>query len=140
MHPCRYKMSICLDLRIAVLLSGSITVYFYFHPRLPIEISFMFWSIFVFFYFLDVRITTSNSYLIDYEKNIIFSTLYKKLGSKISSILQCGIEICIMIFLPFLFIAKIGFTDISVIAAVFGISHLLGYNSNKKIISLIKRG
>lgn len=133
-------MSIFLDLRIAILLAGSLTIYFYFHPKFPIEISFIFWGAFAFFYFLDVRITVSNSYLMGYEKNIIFLILYKKFGSKISSIIQCGMEIFIIVFLPFLFISKIGFSDISVMAFVFGISHLLGYCSNKKIINSIKRG
>ncbi len=133
-------MSIFLDLRIAIILSGSLTIYFYFHPGFPIEISFIFWGVFAFFYFLDVRITLSNSYLMACEKNIIFLVLYKRFGSKISSIIQCVLEIFIITFLPFFFITKIGFSDISVIAFVFGVSHLLGYCSNKKIIDLIKHG
>ncbi len=133
-------MSIFLDLLIAIPLSGSLTIYFYFHPKFPIEFSFIFWGVFAFFYFLDARITVSNSYLMGCEKNIIFSTLYKKFGNEISSITQCGMEIFIMAFLPFIFTSKIGFSDISVTAFVFGISHLLGYYSNKKIIDSIKHG
>ncbi|QLH09299.1 hypothetical protein DSQ19_07280 [Candidatus Nitrosotenuis sp. DW1] len=74
-----------------------------------------------------------------YEKNIIFPILYKKFGNKISPIIQCGMEILIIVLLPFFFITKIEFSDISIIALVFGISHLLGYCSNKKIIDSIKR-
>lgn len=131
-------MSIFLDLRIAILLSVGLVFYFYFHPRFPLEISLVFWSIFVFFYFLDVRITLLNSYLIECEKNMIFLTMYKKFGSKISSIIQCGIELFAIMILPFFFITKIEFYDISVIAFVFGLSHLLGYYSNKKLIDSIK--
>jgi hypothetical protein len=131
-------MSIFLDLRTAIPLAGSLATYFYFHPGLPIEISFAFWGIFAFFYFLDARITVYNSHLIEYEKNIIFPALYKRYGSKISTIIQCGIEVIITILLPFFFITKIGFIDSSIVALVFAVSHLLGYFSNKKIIDSMK--
>lgn len=127
-------MSIFLDLRTAIPLAGCLATYFYFHPSFPIEISFAFWGVFAFFYFLDARITVCNSHLMEYEKNIIFPALYKRYGPKISPIIQCGIEIFIIVLLPFFFITKIGFSDSSVVALVFGLSHLLGYYSNKKII------
>jgi len=131
-------MSIFLDLRTAIPLASSLATYFYFHPSLPIDISFTFWGIFAFFYFLDARITICNSHLIGYERNVIFPTLYKRYGPKISTIIQCGIEVIIIILLPFFFIIKIGFIDSSIVALVFAASHLLGYFSNKKIIDSMK--
>lgn len=131
-------MSIFLDLRTAISLASCLSLYFYFHPDFPLEISFVFWGFFAFFYFLDARITVCNSDLMGCEKNIIFPMLYKRYGNTISPILQCGIEILIMMLLTFFFITKLEFSDISIIAFVFGLSHLLGYFSNKKIIDSMK--
>lgn len=131
-------MSIFLDLQTAIPLAGGLAVYFYFHPSFPIEISFIFCGIFALFYFLDARITICNSYLMGYEKNVIFPALYKRYGPKISPVIQCGIEVSIIILLPFFFITNIGFSDSSIVALVFGISHLFGYFSNKKIIDTMR--
>lgn len=127
-------MSILLDLRTAIPLASGLTLYFYFHPVFPLGISIVFWGLFVFFYFLDARITVRNSDLMSHEKNIVFPLLYKKLGCRISPVIQCGLEIAVMALNTFFFTTKIEFSDVSVTAFVFGLSHLLGYLSNKKLV------
>jgi hypothetical protein len=132
------KLSVFLDLRTAIPLSGGLALYFYFHPVIPTELQSVFWGLFLFFYFIDARITICNSDLMGYEKNIVFPLLYKKFGHRISPIMQCGLEVLVMMLLTFLFTAKIGFSDASVTALAFGLSHLSGYLSNKKIIGSLK--
>lgn len=136
--PHNAKMSVFLDLRTAIPLASGIALYFYFHPVLPMGISFAFWGLFLFFYFLDAHITVCNSDLMRYEKNIVFPLLYERFGHVISIVMQCGLEILVMMMLVFFFTVKIGFSDASVTAFAFGLSHLSGYFSNKKIIDSLK--
>lgn len=131
-------MPLFLDLRTAIPLAGGLALCFYFRPILPMEVSIVLWGFFTFFYFLDARITVCNSELMGHEKNLVFPLLYKKFGQKISPVIQCVLEIVIMMFLTFLFTAKIGFLDASVTAFVFGLSHLSGYFSNRKLIGSLK--
>lgn len=132
------KMSLFLDLRTAIPLASGLALYFYFHPSFPMGVSIVLWGLFSFFYFLDARITVCNSDLMGSEKNIVFPMLYEKFGHNVSPVIQCGLEIVIMTLLTFFFTTKIGFLDVSVTAFIFGLSHLTGYFSNKKLIGSMK--
>lgn len=131
-------MSVFTDLKTAIPLAGSLTIYFYFKPSLPLELSFFFFGVWTVCFVLDAKITISNAKLMTHEKNLIFPILYYKFGPKISPIIQCFIEGIVMVFVVILFEGKPQLSSISVVSLVFGFAHLHAYLSNiitiKKIL------
>ncbi|MGI0004723.1 MAG: hypothetical protein ACREAX_05440 [Candidatus Nitrosotenuis sp.] len=85
---------------------------------------------------LDAKITTKNSQLIPkHEVNVIFPILCSRLGLRLGCLAQFLMEVTTVIFLPFLFINTSDIGASSVVSAMFGVSHLLAFYSNKKIMS-----
>ncbi|MFY9301250.1 MAG: hypothetical protein WAO91_08690 [Candidatus Nitrosotenuis sp.] len=85
-------------------------------------------------FLLDARITASMSQLIPkHETNVIFPALYSRFGLRGGCTIQFLMETVVVAFLPFLFIGTIGVSASSIVAAMFGASHLLAFYSNKKM-------
>lgn len=126
------------DLKTTILMGSVLTLYFYFKPGIVNEFVMLFFSIWVFCFILDARITVSNVHLLNHEKNLIFPFLYCRFG-KIAVIVQFLIESMFVMLIGFIFEWEINIISISVVSLVFGITHLEAYFSNRKILRRVNR-
>ncbi|MEM2785914.1 MAG: hypothetical protein QW652_04535 [Candidatus Nitrosotenuis sp.] len=111
-----------------------IGTYFFLQPRLEPLVSLAFFVFWMFGYFCDAWITIKNSpYIPRHEVNAIFAALYSRFGTK-SCLVQFLIEAVLVAIVPVFFAGILDVSASSVVAAVFGVSHLVAFYSNKKFM------
>lgn len=132
-------MSTLTDILTAIPLAASLSFYFYLKPSISFEAALLFGGIWLLCFTLDAKITVTNAHLIRYEKNLVFPFLYHKFGSKLSPITQCTVEIVIMVLVVLLFEGQVLIASLSVVALVFGLTHLYAYVSNIMTIRKIQK-
>lgn len=130
MPPKSFFYEYCTSFAFAVLIGA----YFFFQPRLESLVSLAFFAFWVFGYFCDAWITIRNSsYIRRYEVNVIFAILYSRFGT-MSCIVQFLVEAALVAIVPVFFVGVPDVSASSVVAAVFGASHLVAFYSNKKFV------
>lgn len=111
-----------------------LALYFFGQPKIGPEIVISFFAVGIAGYILDYSITVKNSHLLQFEKNLVFPALYKKFGARISLLVHFAIESLIVLMIPILFTYDFGLGASSVVALVFGMSHVSAYISNRRFI------
>jgi hypothetical protein len=118
----------------ALVFAVMVIAYFYFQPRVEFVVSLAFCAFWIFGYFCDAWITIKNSpHIQRHEVNVIFAALYSRLGAR-SCLVQFLIEAVIVVVAPVFFIGRLEVSASSVVAVVFGASHLLAFYSNRKFV------
>lgn len=121
------------ELKTAVPIGAALALYFYLKPEISIWPSFLFFVVWISFFYLDVKITISNTHLMSHEKNLIFPSIHRRFGD-VSPIIQCFIEITLIMLIVFVFEQGISVSSLSVVFFMFGIAHLDAYLSNRRVL------
>lgn len=127
------------DLKTAIPLACSLTLYFYFKPAIQAEFAYLFFGVWIFCFVIDARITVRNSHLMNHERNLIFPFLYSRLGRKTSIIAQSLVESTFIVMIGFIFESDIKLVPVSVTFLIFGLAHLEAYLANRSAVRKICR-
>lgn len=127
-----------VDMRTAIPMAAALIIYFYFKPNIPEYLIVPFIAAWIACFCLDVKITVSNLHLIAHEMNLVFPTLYKKMGEK-SIPFQFLIEAGFVIAIAVIFENTINVVSVSIVALVFGVAHLEAYFANMYMIKKLAR-
>ena len=118
------------DLSTTIPVVAALALYFFVQPKIGPEIVIVFFAAWIAGYILDYSITVKNSHLLHFERNLVFSVLYKKFGTMITLLVHFAIEALIVLMIPLLFTYDFGLAASSVVALAFGVSHASAYASN----------
>jgi hypothetical protein len=121
------------DMRTAIPMAAALTTYFYFRPTVPEYVTVPFLVVWITCFCLDAKITISNSRFLEHERNLVFPTLYRKLGGK-SVLIQFLIEAVFIVAIAVIFENVVNALSLSVVSLVFGIAHLEAYFANMSIV------
>ena len=114
-------------------------------PDLPIFLIFSFYSFWIVFMIMDMRVTSSiKDLIVSHESNIIFRNLYAKYRSVVAITLQLLIETLFVLFIPSLIFPRefgtklfFDYQTSAILVGIVGVIHLLAYHSNRKSILII---
>jgi hypothetical protein len=122
------------DIQITIPIVAALALYFFVQPKIGPEIVVVFFATWIAGYILDYTITAKNSHLLHFEKNLVFPALYKKFGAIVTLMIHFTMEALIVLMIPILFTYDFGLAASSVVALVFGVSHVMAYASNCKFV------
>ncbi|MCA2004108.1 MAG: hypothetical protein LDL06_05030 [Candidatus Nitrosotenuis sp.] len=122
------------DIQTTIPVVAALALYFFVQPKIGPEIVIVFFVAWIAGYILDYTITAKNSHLLRFERNLVFAALYKRFGKMITLMIHFTIEALIVLMIPVLFTYDFGLAASSVVALVFGVSHILAYTSNCKFV------
>jgi len=103
--------------------------------QLPWWVQFSFFSFWAFSFILDVKITISCENFIKYETNFLFRFFVSKFGTRRSIALQVMTEIGLIILSSYIFNFQFGVQFMSLVSLVFGLAHMMAWQSNKKFLT-----
>jgi hypothetical protein len=124
------------DMRTTILMVAVLVLYFYFRPSVPEYLLPPFFAVWISCYYFDVQITISNLHLLEHERNLVFPTLYRKMGKKVV-LVQFLVETAAIVIIVMIFEHAINIDSIAIVSLVFGISHLEAYFANMFLIKKI---
>ncbi|MEM4252408.1 MAG: hypothetical protein QXE84_02670 [Candidatus Nitrosotenuis sp.] len=122
------------DIQTTIPVVAALALYFFVQPEIGPEIVVVFFSAWIAGYILDYTITTKNSHLLRFERNLVFPALYKKFGVMVTLLIHFTMEALIVLMIPVLFTYDFGLAASSVVALAFGVSHIMAYASNCKFM------
>lgn len=107
--------------------------------QLPWWIQLSFFSFWAFSFILDVKITISCENFIKYETNFLFRFFVSKFGTRRSIVLQVMTEIGLIILSSYIFNFQFGVQSMSLVSLVFGLAHMMAWQSNKKFLADVEK-
>ena len=122
------------DIQTTIPVVAALALYFFVQPRIGPEIVIVFFAAWIAGYILDYSIMVKNSHLLRFERNFVFAALYTRFGRMVTLLIHLTIESLIVLMIPVLFTYDFGLSAISVVALVFGVSHVAAYASNCRFV------
>jgi len=121
------------ELKTTVPMAVPLLFYFYLKPDILPEFAALFYCVWAVGFFLDARVTVSNSHLLSRERNLIFPLLHRRFGSG-AVIVQFLIECAFVALIGFLFERSLSIASMSAVSLVFGAAHIEAYCANRATV------
>ena len=94
----------------------------------------LFFSLWAFSFFLDVKVTTECKNFLKYETNYFFRFFVRRFGTRKSIAFQILTETGLLVLSSYLFNFRFDVQSMGIVSMVFGLAHLTAWRSNKKFM------